>query len=304
MIDDAASAEDGEKYEDDPEEAAAPGLAVTSLASATGAAAGFAAGGPFGAAVGAAAIPYLAVVFQKTADKIWNDRSRRAEKMLETAAETAGLSTEDFAERAGETEQTRFLTDKAIQAAADTIWPEGVRAIGRAYAAGLLAKDKPQLDIRLRALGIMQDLDEAHVRLLDLLVRYEPDVQRYEPEDGIGPDRVEIRAVPVHGRSHYYSGAEIANRKWTWRQIHRIMPEIEPVLATLLGELRESGLIAANDTAPDTTAAALRQLHGQLENAEKRKPRLATPSWSPTELGEKILAFYAEAGAEDIQDQG
>lgn len=300
MTDDAASPEDNEE---DPEEAAAPGLGVTALASATGAAAGFAAGGPFGAAVGAATIPYLAVVFQKTADRIWADRSRRAEKMLETAAETAGFSQEQLAERAGESEQTRYLTGKAIQAAADTIWPEGVRAIGRAYAAGLLAKDKPQLDIRLRALGIMEGLDEAHVRLLDLLVRYEPDVQRYPPEDGIGREREKTRAVPVQGRSHHFSGAEIVNRKWTWRQIRSIMPEMEPVLASLLGELRESGLIAANDTAPDTTAAALRQLHGQLKNAEKRKPRLATPSWSPTELGEKILGFYAEAGTEDIKDQ-
>ncbi len=28
------------------------------------------------------------------------------------------------------------------------------------------------------------------------------------------------------------------------------------------------------------------------------------PTWSPTELGEKILGFYAEAGADDGQDAG
>lgn len=121
-----------------------------------------------------AATPYLAVVFQKLVSPLWADRSRRAEKMLETAAESASLTAEQLAECAGQPEETRYLTDKAIQAAADTIWPEGIRAIGRAYAAGLLAKDKPVLDIRLRVLGIMQDLDELHVRLLDLLVRYQP----------------------------------------------------------------------------------------------------------------------------------
>lgn len=155
MIDDAASAEDGEEYEDDPEEAAEPGLAVTALAGATGAVVGFAAGGPGGAAVGGAATPYLAVLFQKTVDKIWSDRTRRADKMLEAAAESARLSPHQLAERAGQSEETRFLTERAIQAAGDTIWPEGIRAIGRAYAAGLLAKDKPVLDIRLRVLGIL-----------------------------------------------------------------------------------------------------------------------------------------------------
>ena len=33
------------------------------------------------------------------------------------------------------------------------------------------------LDIRLRVLGIMQDLDELHVSLLELLVKYEPEVR-------------------------------------------------------------------------------------------------------------------------------
>jgi hypothetical protein len=32
--------------------------------------------------------------------------------------------------------------------------------------------------------------------------------------------------------------------------------------------------------------------------------RHSEPTWSPTELGEKILAFYAEAGTEDSQGQG
>jgi hypothetical protein len=32
--------------------------------------------------------------------------------------------------------------------------------------------------------------------------------------------------------------------------------------------------------------------------------RLIDRTWSPTELGEKILAFYVEAGTWDSQDQG
>ena len=220
MTDRAAQADDADDYEDDPEEPAAPGLAVTALAGATGAAAAYYAGGPGGAALFTAATPFLAVVFQKTVNAIVGDKSRRADKMLETAAETAGLTREQLANRAAESEQTRFLTDKAIQAAADTLWPAGVRAIGRAYAAGLLAKDKPVLDIRLRVLGIMEDLDEMHVRLLELLVRYEPEMR----SDG-------VKAIPQRVPSYVNMGAasgdpdnpvgwSIGRRKWTIKQIN------------------------------------------------------------------------------------
>jgi hypothetical protein len=317
MTDDASWAD--EEYEDDAGEAAAPGLAMTALAGATGAAAGFAVGGPFGAAVGAASAPYLARFFQKAADKIWADRSRRAEEMLETAAETAGLSADEFAERASETEQTRFLTDKAIQAAADTIWPEGVRAIGRALAAGLLATDKPVIDVRQRVLGIMTDLDEMHVRLLELLVKSEPDFTR----DG-------LVAIPHRIPSYVdtYMGGErpdnpkiwsAGRRKWTARAISMVAPDLQQVLPSLLGELRESGLVQENDTAPDAIkqlsddlAKQVNQQAGQMQRGGQTKPITLQPTtigppeptWSPTELGEKILSFYAEAGAEDAQDQG
>jgi hypothetical protein len=318
VTDDAAWADDGEDYED-AQEAAAPGLAVTALAGATGAAAAYYAGGPGGAALYTAATPFLAVLFQKTVDKIWADRTRRADKMLETAADTAGLTPEQLAERAGESEETRFLTERAVQAAGDTIWPAGVRAIGRAYAAGLLAKEKPVLDVRLRVLGIMKDLDELHVRLLDLLVRYEPDVKHQQ-----------YVAVPQRFPSYVdmYMGGErpdnpkvwsVGRRMWGTGAICAVMPEIEQVLPSLLGELRESGLAKENDIAPDAIEQLGKQMTQQVNRQAGqirggRKPdqirmssvmpdmrRLSESTWSPTELGEKILGFYAEAGAEDSQ---
>ena len=239
--------------------------------------------------------------------------------MMKTAAETAALPPEQFAERAGESEQTRLLTENAIQAAADTIWPDGVRAIGRALAAGLLAKDKPVMDIRQRVLGIMKDLDELHVNLLELLVRYEPEARH----DG-------LQAIPHRIPSYvntYLGGDRPDNpkfwsagrRTWTARQVCEVRAELQPVLTSLLGELRERGLAQENDTAPDAikrlsddlTKQVNRQA-GQMQRGQQTKPitlqqpriRLAQPTWSPTELGEKILAFYAEAGTEDSQDQG
>jgi hypothetical protein len=279
MTDDAAPAEDGEGYEDEPKERSAPGLAVTALAGATSAVAAYYAPGPDGAALFGAATPFFAVGFQWVVSAICGDKERRVDRMLQSAGEAARLTPGQLADRAGESEQTRFLTDKAIQAAANTIWPEGVRAIGRAYARSLLAEDKPTLDIRLRALGIMQDLDELHVRLLDLLVKFEPEVRH----DGVVP-------VPQRAPSYFHPSGRAdspkvwstGRRNWATWHINALMPDSEPVLSNLLGELRERGLIQELNTAPTTT------------------PTLE-PIWAPTELGETILGFYAEPGAEDGQ---
>jgi hypothetical protein len=319
MADDDAWPDDAEDYEDDPQEAAVPGLAVTALAGATGAAAAYYAGGPGGAAVFTAATPFMAMGFQKIVNAIWHDKSRRADTMLETAAETAGLTLEQFEDRAGESEQTRYLTEKAVQAAGDTIWPEGVRAIGRAYAAGLLAKEKPVLDIRLRLLAIMQGLDELHVRLLDLLVRHQPDVDNHEYV--AVPHRIPSYVNRFGGgdRADNPKDWSVGLRKWTTRQISAVMPETVQVLDSLLGELRVSGLAQENDTAPETakrfTEDLTKQVNrqaGRTQTARRVMPiqvqgnriRLPDPTWSPTELGETILGFYVEAGADDSQDRG
>jgi hypothetical protein len=324
MTDSAVPADAADNHKDDPEDqgAAVLELAVTTVAGGATGLAGYAIGGPAGAVVGGAAAPYLAAVFQKVVAPLWADRRRRAEKMMETAAETAGLTLEELADRAAESEQTRFLTDKAVQAAADTIWPEGIRAIGRAYAAGLLAKDKPVLDIRLRVLGIMQDLDEMHVRLLDLLVKYEPEYRH----DG-------LKAIPQRFPSYVnrQGGGDrpdnpkvwsVGRRVWATRAISIAIPEMEQVLPSLLGELRESGLAQENDNAPQGIEQlgkkVLEQLNrqaGQVRSGQRTQPivlssvmpnmsQLSEPTWSPTALGEKILGFYAEAGTEDSQDQG
>jgi hypothetical protein len=224
--------------------------------------------------------------------------------MMESAADAGKLTREELADRAAESEESRFLTGKAVQAAGDTIWPEGVRAIGRAYAAGLLSKDNPVLDIRLRALGIMEDLDEMHVRLLELLVRYQPEV-RHE-----GVRAIPQRFPPYTGK---YWGDAPGNPKvwsageqiWFTEQISHLMPDLQPVLDSLLGELRERGLVRENDTTPDALSrlsedvATLIRGQAEILSPQKTTVEAPVPSWSATELGEKILMFYAEAGAED-----
>jgi hypothetical protein len=315
VTEDAALAEDGEEYE--AEEPAAPGIAATALAGATGAVAAYYAPGPGGAALFAAGTPFLAVGFQRVVNAISRDKERKVGRMVRSAEEAAGLTSEQLADRAMESEQTRSLTDKAIRAAADTIWPESVQAIGRAYAAGLLAKDKPTLDIRQRALGIMQDLDEMHVSLLELLVRYQPDLRH----DG-------LVAIPhsIPSYQNRFGGGDrpdnpkfwsAGRRQWMTERIIAVRPQLQLVLGSLLGDLSVRGLAKENDTAPETArrlgqemAKQLNRQAGGVRQGIQVRPvtfqppaiRGPEPTWSPTELGEKILGFYVEAGAEDGPD--
>jgi hypothetical protein len=306
MTDDTGRSDDDEDCEDDSEEedpehgsreAAAPGLAVTALVGGIAGAVSFVAVNPGVAALVGVFAPFTSLLIQKTLNNILSDKQHKIEKMLKTAADTADLPPEELAKRADASEESRFLTDRAIQASADTIWPESVRAIGRAYATGLLANDKPSLNIRLRVLGIMKDLDELHVGLLGLLVRSVPQQRPGGPT-----------AVPYVGSSyvntHGGDGPGIPKawsagpRKWTIREITATMPHIQPVLSSLLGELRGKGLAQDNDTAPD----AIKRFTESLSLGQAPAIRPYEPSWSPTELGEKALAFYAEAGADRIQE--
>jgi hypothetical protein len=170
---------------------------------------------------------------------------------MEAAGEVTGLGREQLADLAGQSERTRHLADVAVQAAADSFWPDTVRAIGRAFAAGLLATDEAQVDLRQHALEVMADLGRLHVNLLELLVKNEPDWTLEA-----------IVAVPQRIPSYVdmYLGGErpdnpkvwsAGQRKWTVPQICAVRPQLQPVLLSLLGAPQQHGLAQQNDTSPD-----------------------------------------------------
>jgi hypothetical protein len=235
-------------------------------------------------------------LFESLAERAWEelrpDARQRAARILSTAAEEAGCDDEQFGELIGASETSRLQTGLAMDAAQRTAWPPKVRALGRVLAAGLIASDEAEVDIQQQALVAMADLERLHVILLELLVKYEPDWTH----EGIAAT---LHRVPSY--QNLYLGGDrpdnpkmwsIGGRKWTARQICAARPQLRPVLTTLLGTLQRHGLAAENDSAPGVLK--------QLITLQETTVRNVEPSWSPTELGEKILDYYRLAGEEEI----
>lgn len=278
-------------------------LAIPALASVAGAGLGYLLHGADGAMVGGGSIPYLAMMLRRSVDDILADRARRAEEMLQSAGEAAGLPPYEFAELTRRSARARFLTDSAIQAAADTFWPPGVSALGRALAAGLIEGDDTTIDIPKMILPAMTEMVAPHLQLLDLLV-----MCRW---NGLAGARRADRAKRIDDPATAY----LANTKsvWTARQIEFVRPTLAPALSALIGTLERRGLIEQNDN----TAEALtrysetfrkesnrtnrpgRQVGlGDMQNSPPAinsiQARGLAPerSWSPTTLGEQMLGYY------------
>jgi hypothetical protein len=269
-------------------------LVISALGSGAAAAVSYQLGGPGGAAIGGAAAPFLVALFQKSANELWADRAGRAAEALRSAGEAAGLDPDQLAERASQSARTRFLSDAAIQAAADTYWPPGVRALGRALAAGLIQAEDTIIDIPKMVLPAMTDMVAPHVQLLDLLVmcRWDGALLREGP--------VGVRRIDAPGNEHL---AHIKS-KWTAGQMTAALPSLAPVLGSVIGVLDRHGLIEQNDS----TAEALTKYSAEVRRRDVgRQPRAISsldatritplPSWSPTALGEQVLGYYELAAA-------
>jgi hypothetical protein len=254
---------------------------------------------------------------QKAWDELRSDGRRRAAAVLSSAAEEAGCDHEQLGRLIADSEATRLQAALAMDAAQRTAWPPKVRALGRVLAAGLIADDEAEVDVQQMALVAMADLERLHVNLLELLVNCEPDwiqngivavphrVPSYQSVflGGEGPDNPKV----------WSSGRRI----WTAREICAVRPQLRPVLTTLIGTLQRHGLAAEVDSAPKVVKQLSKGLTeqvnrqaGRTQRGRQMKPitlreatvRPVEPSWSPTELGEKVLDYYRLAGEDNITD--
>ena len=117
------------------------------VAAGGGAAIGALIGGP----AGAIAASTVGVALEPLVSRVWNELSadgrRRTQEVLTYAAEAAGLTPEEVADRIVVDEQTRLLGGTALSAATRTALPPKVRALALALASGL-ANDRARIDGR------------------------------------------------------------------------------------------------------------------------------------------------------------
>jgi hypothetical protein len=288
----------------EPGEPKADGRAIEVLSAGVGAFLGVRLGGADGVVVGAASAPLLAELFRRTRDEIIGDRVRRAEEMLQSAAESSGLPPDEFAERAARSERTRFLADAAVKAAAETDWPPSVRAIGRALAGGLIGADDTTIDIPKLVLPAMTEITASQVQVLELMVMSRP---RW--------DGSKTHAERVDDKSLFRE----TKNKWSAAEITTVHPNLGPALPALLAGLDRRGLIEPNDNTAEALSKYSQNFRSQANRtppgalrgaarAQNSPPTLTSAAasriagvrtWSPTRLGEQVLGYYELAARPD-----
>jgi len=258
------------------------------------------------AAFAGAALPFTEIVAGRVFDEFRADARARVDDMLAAADKDLGGGGPDkLADRAGHSAQKRLITAMAVDAAASTAWPVKVIALGRVLAAGLVATDEATLDDAQLALRAMADMERLHASLLELLVRW-------QPRRAIGDPRAEPYAHP-----RPWGGKPIpwqaGQRKWTYDRVGNVRPQLRPLLPSLMGTLQRHGLAVQNDA---TTGAVERYAATPADDIHRRAMRgggglptspaaplkpsarereMPAPTWSPTELGERVLGFYLRA---------
>jgi hypothetical protein len=150
--------------------------------SVAGALVGLALGGSEGALAGAAVEPVLAQVVSETLTR----RRQRAGRALAVAATEVGTTPEALLQQILADERLLDLAAAVVAAASETMLEAKIRALGRALASGVLARDEAVVDKQRFLVDTLAELDAPHVRVLtQLSVEHEdywPTIRELEPD--------------------------------------------------------------------------------------------------------------------------
>lgn len=244
------------------------------VAAAAGAALGSVIAGPAGAVVGAALGPMLEPLIRGVWAEL-SESARQREIDVLVSAIHAGIPVDEMDERINASERTQLLTGLALNAATRTAWQDKVRTLGRSLASGLLVEDDAKIDTEQMIIAAITDIEGPQLSLLEFLVCREPGRVAGRPSI-IGPlDIPRYSYGLVSG-----AGWHLRNRAWSAEEIDSARPRLAPIAPSLLGTLQRHGLAVQNENAGEAFG-------GQREL-----------KWSPTELGEKVLLRFRDAGTD------
>jgi hypothetical protein len=259
--------------------------------------------GPVGVAIGAG----LGVLLEPVAAKVWDELTvggrRRAGEALAATCEALDCDQDELEARITASDRSLLMAGICISAATRTVWAPKVRALGRALASGLLAEDDATIDLEQLIMTAMADLEGPHLSMLELFAWRTP--PRYAGDQQIAHPR------------HNEHGITVPRHGWTELEIRLYRSQLAPVAHSLLGTLQRHGLVAADDNTATALHKALEELRKQTARDHRWNANLAPPvanvneftlrsltppaSWSATDLGERVVERYREAGA-DLPD--
>jgi hypothetical protein len=223
----------------------------------------------------------------------------------------AGIPVEEMEERINASERTRLLTGYALSAATRTAWEDKLRTLGRSLASGLLAEDNATIDTEQMIIAAIADIEGPQLAMLELLVAWRPGRNVAEPLIS-GPLNL---PEDSHWRP-YDDNWDIAWREWSREQIAQARPNLAPLAPSLLGTLQRHGLVIQNDKTGEAIEKYAEALEDQLGRQYAREGRAGAfrpssvprvqnpaglapePTWSPTELGERVYLRFRDAGTE------
>ena len=219
-------------------------------------------------------------------DELHADSRRRADTVVQTAAESLGGGLDDLEQKVRATEQTRLLTATAMDAGMRTAWPPKLRALGRALANALTDADA-LVDEDQLIIGALADLEAPHARVLDLLLTKK------------------CMYAPVRGSSRgpRWEAAELLEQErpprryaaWESEQIMVVLANLSGAVPTVLGTLQRHGLVQPAYNLGDVIGNLATERSDGTFEIDTSGPDEPTVTWSATHLGLRLHELLQEA---------
>ncbi|MDQ4144923.1 MAG: hypothetical protein M3198_14530 [Actinomycetota bacterium] len=143
-------------------------------------------------------------------------RSRRAEEFVDDVTRGARLDVAELFERIRNDPRLAAMFEQAVEAAVAEVDARKRKGLARALTSGLIAADDAEVDVAQLVLSTLNNLQPAHVRLLDLLKKL----------------------PPLEGHAQLSPGTPLADS-----DIHALWPGVGNALTVVAAQLLSWGLI-------------------------------------------------------------